>query len=148
MPRVELSVQIHAPADRVYAIAKDVESFPTFMPDVKSLKVLERSEDGNRTLTEWVGYVPQFRLSVRWKEEDVWDDSAHTCKFRQVQGDYDRMEGEWLFHESNGGTLFTSVLDYELHVPLLGPIVQRVVQHLVKQNLQGILNGIKTRAEA
>jgi len=58
------------------------------------------------------------------------------------------MEGEWLFHESDGGTLFTSIVEYEFNLPLLGPIVQRVVQHLVKQNLQGILNGIKARAEA
>lgn len=147
MPRIELCVQINAPLQQVYAIAKDVESFPTFMPDLKSLKVLERSEDGRRTLTEWVGYVPQFRLTVKWTEEDLWDDEAYTCKFRQVQGDYDRMEGEWLFQESEGGTRFTSVLDYEFNIPLLGPIVQRVVQHLVKQNLQGVLNGIKARAE-
>lgn len=147
MPRIELSVQINAPLPQVYAIAKDVESFPTFMPDVKSLKVLERSLDGRRTLTEWVGYVPQFRLNVKWTEEDLWDDEAYTCKFRQVQGDYDRMEGAWLFEESAGGTRFTSVLDYEFNIPLLGPIVQRVVQHLVKQNLQGVLNGIKARAE-
>jgi hypothetical protein len=33
-------------------------------------------------------------------------------------------------------------------VPLLGAIVQKVVHHLVVQNLQGILDGVKARAEA
>jgi hypothetical protein len=32
-------------------------------------------------------------------------------------------------------------------VPLLGPIVQKVVHHLVIQNLKGIMEGIKRRAE-
>lgn len=148
MPRIELSAQINAPLERVYAIAKDVESFPQFMADLKSLVVLERSPDGSRTVTEWVGYVPQFRLNVKWTEEDIWDDQAKTCHFKQLKGDYDRMVGEWRFTESNGGTEFISLLDYEFNVPLLGPLVQKVVQHLVKQNLQGVLNGIKARAEA
>lgn len=148
MPRIELSAQINAPLERVYAIAKDVESFPQFMADLKSLVVLERSPDGSRTVTEWVGYVPQFRLNVKWTEEDIWDDQAKTCHFKQLKGDYDRMVGEWRFTESNGGTEFISILDYEFNVPLLGPLVQKVVQHLVKQNLQGVLNGIKARAEA
>ncbi|NUL81953.1 MAG: SRPBCC family protein [Armatimonadetes bacterium] len=148
MPKIELTVHIDAPIERVYAIAKDVESFPEFMPDVKSLKVLERSDDGARTVTEWAGYVPQFRLTVKWTEEDVWDDAARVCKFRQLKGDYDRMEGEWQFISNGSGCAFTSILDYDFSVPLLGPIVQRVVQHLVKQNLQGILDGIKQRAES
>ncbi|MCW5935145.1 MAG: SRPBCC family protein [Fimbriimonadia bacterium] len=148
MPRIELSAQINAPLERVYAIAKDVESFPQFMADLKSLVVLERSPDGSRTVTEWVGFVPQFRLNVKWTEEDIWDDQAKTCHFKQLKGDYDRMVGEWRFTESNGGTEFISLLDYEFNVPLLGPLVQKVVQHLVKQNLQGVLNGIKARAEA
>lgn len=148
MPRIELSAQINAPLERVYAIAKDVESFPQFMADLKSLVVLERSPDGSRTVTEWVGFVPQFRLNVKWTEEDIWDDQAKTCHFKQLKGDYDRMVGEWRFTESNGGTEFISLLDYEFNVPLLGPLVQTVVQHLVKQNLQGVLNGIKARAEA
>lgn len=148
MPRIELSAQINAPLERVYAIAKDVESFPQFMADLKSLVVLERSPDGSRTVTEWVGFVPQFRLNVKWTEEDIWDDQAKTCHFKQLKGDYDRMVGEWRFTESNGGTQFISLLDYEFNVPLLGPLVQKVVQHLVKQNLQGVLNGIKARAEA
>jgi hypothetical protein len=35
-----------------------------------------------------------------------------------------------------------------LRVPLLGALVQKVIHHLVVQNLKGILEGVKTRAEA
>jgi uncharacterized membrane protein len=148
MARVEIETVIHAPLETVYAIARDVEAFPEFMPDVKSVKILEKSEDGSRTITEWVAYASQLKLQVKWTEEDIWDDANRTCRFRQVKGDYDRMEGLWEFLPHAEGTLFRSTLDYELRVPLLGAIVQKVVHHLVTQNLKGILEGVKARAEA
>lgn len=148
MARVELETVIHAPLETVYAIARDVEAFPQFMPDVKSVKILEKSADGSRTLTEWVAYASQLKLQVKWTEEDIWDDANHTCRFRQVKGDYDQMEGLWEFLPHPEGTLFRSTLDYELRVPLLGAIVQKVVHHLVTQNLKGILEGVKAQAEA
>jgi len=148
MARVELEVVIHAPLETVYAVARDVESFPEFMPDVKSVKILEKSEDGSRTLTEWVAYASQLKLQVKWIEEDLWDDTNHTCRFRQVKGDYDQMEGLWEFLPHPEGTRFRSTLDYELRVPLLGALVQKVVHHLVTLNLKGILEGVKARAEA
>ncbi|MFN3689448.1 MAG: type II toxin-antitoxin system RatA family toxin [Fimbriimonadales bacterium] len=148
MARVELETVIHAPLETVYAVARDVEAFPRFMPDVKSVKILEQSADGSRTLTEWVAYASQLKLQVKWTEEDLWDDANHTCRFRQVKGDYDQMEGLWEFLPHPEGTLFRSVLDYELRVPLLGAIVQKVVHHLVTLNLKGILEGVKARAEA
>src|ERR1041385_4418090 len=73
MPRIEQSVMIDAPVERVYAIARDVESFPDYMEDLQSIKVLERSEDGNRTITEWVGLVRQFRMTLKWTQEDLWN---------------------------------------------------------------------------
>jgi uncharacterized membrane protein len=148
MARVELEAVIHAPLETVYAVARDVEAFPQFMPDVKSVRILEKSADGSRTLTEWVAYASQLKLQVKWTEEDLWDDTAHTCRFRQVKGDYDQMEGLWEFLPHPEGTLFRSTLDYELRVPLLGALVQKVIHHLVTQNLQGILDGVKARAEA
>src|SRR5690242_21933634 len=111
MPTVENEVLIQADVERVYAIARDVEAFPEFMPDVKSVRVLERSEDGRRTVVEWVGLIPEFKLSVKWVEEDRWDDAAHTCDFQLVSGDFKSYGGRWRFEPAPGGTRFLSVLN-------------------------------------
>lgn len=145
MPTIENCVIVNAPLDKVYAVAKDVERFPEFMPDVRELTVLER--DGNRVVTRWVGVIPQFKVTVRWTEEDVWDDVAHTCTFRQLEGDYDRLDGRWEFSEVPEGTRFRSEVTYEYNVPLLGPLVARVVKHLVSANIQNLLEAVKRRAE-
>jgi uncharacterized membrane protein len=145
MPTVETTVWANAPLDRVYAVAKDNESFPEFMKDVKSITIVE--SDGARIVTDWVGIVPQFMLKVRWRQEDIWDDATHTCRFRQLYGDYDRLEGEWRFTEENGGTRFDSVLNYEYNVPTLGALVKKVIHAIVVKNMDNVLEAIKHRAE-
>lgn len=146
MPTVDTSVWIDAPLDRVYAIAKDNRTFPEFMEDLQSLTVVE--ESGPRVVSDYVGIVSMFGLKVRWRQEDVWDDAAHRCDFRQLQGDYDRLEGSWSFADENGGTRFDSHLEYDYSVPGLGPLVKKVVHALVVKNVDGILAAIKRRAEA
>ncbi len=145
MPTVESTIWVQAPLDRVYEIAKDNVSFPEFMKDVKSLTVVE--QEGNRVVSDYVGLIPQFMLKVRWRQEDIWDDSQHLCTFRQVQGDYDKLEGTWKFSEENGGTRFDSVLEYEYNVPTLGPLVKKVIYGIVVKNVEGILEAIKARSE-
>lgn len=145
MPTVETTIHIEAPIEQVYAVAKDNESFPEYMKDVSSLKIIET--DGNRVVSDWVGLIPTFGLKVRWKQEDVWDDSRHHCTFKQISGDYDKLEGTWEFVEENGGTRFSSVLEYEYKVPGLGPLVAKVVHSIVVKNMDGVLSAIKARAE-
>ena len=146
MPIVETSTHIDAPLERVYAVAKDNERFPEFMKDVKSLTLVE--SEGNRVVCDWVGLVPQFMLKVRWRQEDVWDDAAHKCEFRQISGDYDRLDGVWTFAEEIGGTRFESVVNYEYNVPTLGALVKKVIHAIVVKNMEGVLEAIKHRAES
>lgn len=145
MPTVDTTVWINAPLERVYAIARDNRSFPEFMDDVESLSVVE--EQGPRVVSDYVGVVRTFGLKVRWQQEDVWDDDAKRCEFRQIKGDYDRLSGYWAFAEENGGTRFDSHLDYDYRVPGLGPLVGKVIHALVTKNMEGILGAIKRRAE-
>lgn len=145
MPTVETTVHIDAPIDKVYAIAKDNESFPEFMKDVASLTIVESA--GNRVVSDWVGLIPTFGLKVRWRQEDTWDDARRCCTFKQISGDYDKLDGTWEFVEESGGTRFNSILEYEYKVPGLGPLVAKVVHSIVVKNMDGVLTAIKTRAE-
>jgi ribosome-associated toxin RatA of RatAB toxin-antitoxin module len=148
MPHIENEAVIDAPLAVVYALARDVEAFPQFMPDVESVVVTERSPDGLRTLTDWVGVASDFKLKVRWTEQDIWDDAAHTCRFEQTKGDYTSYGGLWTFTaENEGRTKFSSAIDYELEIPLIGPLLKRVVARLMQDNTQRILDAVKARAE-
>ncbi len=145
MPTVETTVWINAPLEKVYAIAKDSERYPEFMKEVQSLTVVER--EAGRVVSDWVGVVPTFGLKVRWRQEELWDDAAHASAFRQLSGDYDKLEGTWKFREENGGTRFDQFVDYEYNVPTLGPLVKKVIHKIVQNNLESVNEGFKQRAE-
>jgi uncharacterized membrane protein len=149
MPRVESSIVINAPREKVIGVARDNEKFPEFMGDVQSLKVTEQSEDGLRVVSDWVGLVPKFNVKVRWAEEDIWDLEAGTCTFKQLSGDYDQFEGVWTFTaETPETTRFDSVLDYRLEIPLVGGIIKAIIQKTMQNNLDSTLKAVKERCEA
>ena len=148
MPRIEQSVTINAPIAHVYRIAKQVERFPDFMADLQSLTVLERSADGLRTTTDWVGLIREFRMTVKWVQEDVWDDTAFRDDFTMLRGDMDRMAGYWQFTSSNAETtIFESMVDYEYNVPLIGPMVKSLIKKKMTDNLQATMDAIKRKSE-
>jgi ribosome-associated toxin RatA of RatAB toxin-antitoxin module len=147
MPRIEQSLLINASVDRAYAIARDVEAFPNYMDDLQSIKVVERSEDGNRTITEWVGLVRQFKMTLKWTQEDIWNPETHRDDFKALKGDVDSMSGFWQFTEENGQTRFESLVDYEINVPLVGALVKQLIRKLMEQNLEAQMLAIKHQAE-
>lgn len=149
MPRIESSIIINAPRERVIAVSRDNEAFPEYMTDVQALKVLEKSDDELRIVSDWVGLVPKFGVKVHWVEEDVWDLSEGTCTFRQLSGDYDQFEGVWKFTaEAEGVTRFDSWLEYRLEIPLVGALINTIVQKTMQNNLNSTLKAIKERSEA
>ncbi len=147
MPVMETRVLIHAPPEVVLQVAMDTERFPEFMPDVQELLVLERSEDRRFERTKWVGRVPQFGLTVTWIQKALWSLEDRRVDFEQEEGEFDSFKGSWQFVPQDGSTLFISHLDYVYHVPLIGALAQKVVHHLIKQNVLGIMNSIKARSE-
>jgi uncharacterized membrane protein len=148
MPQVESSIVIQAPRQAVMAVARDNEKFPEFMSDLQSLTVLEKNEDGSRIVSEWVAVVPKFGNKLRWVEEDVWDEAAGTCTFRQLRGDYKRLEGVWRFTpEGENATRFSSLVDYEIEIPLVGPLIKAIIRKAVQDNVDATLRAIGDRCE-
>lgn len=141
---VQVSTIIGAPLARVYALAKDVERFPEFMPDLESVAVLERHPTG--TVTAWVGRVQGRK--IRWVEEDEWDDARHTCTFRQRSGDFGRYEGAWQFEALPDGTRTSLTVDFELDIPLAGPLLSSLVRVLMRKNCESMLAALKRQSEA
>ena len=146
MPNVESVIHIAAPPDAVYAVAKQVEKFPEFLPDVQSINVIER--DGRRVVSEWVGVVREFSRTIRWTEEDDWDDTMRRCLFHATKGDWDRYQGEWTFDPDEGGTHVRLSLEFEMNVPLIGPLIRRVLAKLVRNNCDRMLEALKGRVES
>jgi len=146
MPVVKAVVDVAAPLDRVYALSKDIEAFPEFMPDVQEVEIMEQDE-GGRQVSRWVGIVKEFKRTINWTEEDYWDDATHVCRFKQVEGDFALYQGTWTFCESEAGTTVELELEYEYDVPLIGNLIKGLLLRKMQENCDNMLTAIKVEAE-
>lgn len=143
MPYVETQIAIAAPARAVYELAKDQERFPEFMPDVETVRVLERHPD--RVLTRWKTLVEE--APIEWTEEDVFDDDALRIDYKLLEGDLDKFEGAWTFEERDGLTHVVLGVDYDFGVPTLAELIGPTLQKKVRENSEMMLAALKVQAE-
>lgn len=144
MPYVESSITIAAPARVVYDLAKDQERFPQFMPDVESVRVLERHAD--RMLTRWKTLVEE--APIEWTEEDRFDDDALRIDYKLLEGDLDKFEGSWTFVESSAGTHVVLGVDFDFGVPTLAELIGPTLERKVRENSEMMLAALKKEAES
>ena len=146
MPLVESTVEIAGPIEAVYELAKDMERYSEYMPDVESVVVAERRPD--RTVTDWTTHVDG--VPIVWKEEDVFDDQARRIRYRLIEGDLDKFEGQWIFEPASDGTAGTRVtltVDFDFGMPTLAELLGPILEEKVKENSQMMLSALKAKIE-
>ncbi len=144
MPFVETSIDIAAPRRQIYEMAKDMERYPEFMPDVEYVKILKR--DGNQTVTRWKTLVEE--APIEWTEVDVFDDANTRIDYRLIEGDLDKFEGAWKFEERDGITNVVLTVDYDFGVPTLAELIGPILRKKVEENSLMMLQALKTRCES
>jgi len=119
MPHLRVEERIRAAPRAVYDLFRQVETFPEFMPNVKSIQVIERSEG-------W---------SVSHWHTDL--DGAPIAQ----------LEGHWAFEPCEEGTLLVCDLDYDLGVPLVEEVVGATVREKLQHNIEEMLRAARERLE-
>ena len=146
---VTSEVDIAVDPETVFRLAREVEKYPDFMPDVEEVKVLERREDGYARVS-WIGHakVASIDKLVRWVEEAWWDSENLTSRFQLVEGDYRHYRGEWTFEPVASSTRIRLTVDFDLGLPLIGPMIVKLLDRVMQNNIDGMLLAIKERAES
>lgn len=148
---VSATITVAAPPEVVMATAMRVEEFPQFMPDVVGVTILERDDARGWSKVKWDAKVEvqSMRKPIRWIEEETWNRDTRRCEFRQLEGDYKKYEGYWTFEPTvDGGTEITLVTDFDLGLPLVGAIINKLLDKLMRENCEAMLKAIKARVES
>ncbi len=143
MPYVESTIMVKADPNAVYALAKDMESYPQFMKDVESIATLERFENG--TITRWVTKLEGKTL--KWTERDEFDDENLMIRYTQIEGDLKKFEGYWKFEAVDGETKVTLTVDFEFGIPMVAALLHPIAKIKVRENCEMMLKGIKQKVE-
>ncbi|MEO9263692.1 MAG: aromatase/cyclase [Candidatus Baltobacteraceae bacterium] len=143
MPYVETTIAIAAPARVVYELAKDQERFPQYMPDVETVRVLERYPE--YLITRWKTLVEE--APIEWTEEDRFNDDALRIDYKLIEGDLDKFEGAWTFTERDGETHVVLGVDYDFGVPTLAELIGPTLEKKVRENSEMMLAALKSESE-
>lgn len=144
MARISAKRRILCPARQVFQAAKDVERFPSVMPDLNKVIILEDDGNGN-TITSWEGTVAvgPLKRKISWTEKDKWDDEALVCTFDLIEGDMKTYNGSWVFTETEGGCDVVLEFEFELGIPMLGQMVNNIVNQIMQDNCDALLEALE-----
>jgi ribosome-associated toxin RatA of RatAB toxin-antitoxin module len=133
------SITINAPLEKVFDVIADVERYPDFLPEVKSIKV--STKRGPEYDVHYVAEVVKtIKYTVRIKEE-----RPNKLSWTFVDGEFMKdNRGGWELHDLGNGTTKAT---YNIEVTL-GPLVPKtIVNALVDTSLPKLLENFKKRSE-
>jgi len=144
MFRIEVSVNIKRPKREVYKIIRDIEKFPNFVRDIKSLRIVKRVSD-EHFITLWE--IEIDGAPINWKEEVFFDEAGSQIKFNMMEGSYKKYHGAWLLEDSRNGTKLTMRVEFDWGIPILEKYVGKALETKARHGLLGIIQAIKNEAE-
>jgi len=129
------SITIAATPEQVWAIATDLENYPTWTHDVKAVVIVSRDDQGRPSHVEF--RTSALGRSTHYTLEYDYSDAPNTLSWTMVKGDIQRsIDGAFRFTPTeDGGTRVQYDLAIELVVPLPGFVKRRAERR--------ILNAIK-----
>jgi coenzyme Q-binding protein COQ10 len=133
------SIVINAPREKCFDVIADVERYPEFLPEVKSIKV--GNKRGNEYDVHYVAeVVRQVKYTVHHKEE-----RPGRLSWTYVDGEFMKdNRGGWVLEEQGEGATKAT---YNIEVTL-GPLVPKtIVNALIDTSLPKLLENFKKRIE-
>lgn len=97
---------VRAPVDAIFALARDVERWPEWLPHYRFVRFRERAA-GGEAVVEMSADRPFGPLAwpTWWLSRMHVDHERPSVRFRHVEGVTAGMDVEWSFHPRNDGTL-------------------------------------------
>ena len=97
---------VHAPVDRIFALAKNVEEWPVHLSHYRYVKFRSRNRDGGG-MVEMSANRPfgPVNWPTRWVSQMAVDDTIPNIRFRHTEGVTRGMDVEWAFTPHEAGTL-------------------------------------------
>jgi coenzyme Q-binding protein COQ10 len=134
------SITINAPREQVFDVIADVERYPDFLPEVKSIKVSNKR--GAESDVHYVAEVVKtIKYTVHLKEE-----RPNKVSWTFVDGEFMKdNKGSWELEDLGNGTTKAT---YNIEVTLGALVPKTIVNALVDTSLPKLLENFKKRAEA
>ena len=118
-----------------------VESFPQFMPTVKKCQILEKGT--NSAVISWS--VEVDGIPFTWKEKTEFDSEQFVIRFKAIEGDLSKLDGQWILKPHPKGTEVTIELQAAVGIPILEQLVSSVLKEKIERNFTLMLEFLHNR---
>jgi ribosome-associated toxin RatA of RatAB toxin-antitoxin module len=135
---------VHAPLERMFALAADVERWPDHLAHYRWVRFLERRADGGVVeMAAWRPFGP-LRYPTWWVSEMVIDRSASAVRYRHIRGITKGMDVLWSLVQRPDGLEVTITHWWDgpawplLRVPAALVILPVFVHAIAQRTLAGL----------
>lgn len=139
------SVVVSAPMALVWSIAVEVEDYPRWAGDVKSVTVTQRDAEGRPAQAKFS--VGGFGLTTNYEVAYTYDE-PNSFSWRLVSSNEIRhMDGEYRFSDRGDGTVeVTYRLGVDLKIPMIGMLKKRAQKTIIHHALEGLRREAEQRS--
>ena len=128
--RSTISVEVAAPPELVFRLARDVERWPRLLPHYVRVNVVERPPDGS-VVAEFVARRPLvpvlgLGLPVAWRSRTWSEPETRRLRFVHRGGATDGMDVTWRIEPAPGGCRVSIDHDFRPRVPGWAALIDRL----------------------
>ena len=142
MAKVNKSITINAPVDKIFNYATDQTNMPEIWPSMVENKVLERLPNGG-TKSQYVYKMAGMRF------EGISIDTEFIPNQRTVSKTEGGIESEitWEYQSEGDATKVTFGAEYTIPIPLIGKLAEAFIVKQNENEAEIILANLKARME-
>jgi uncharacterized membrane protein len=143
MAKVEKTVTIHAPVEKIFGYIAKPTDLPEIWPSMVEVKDVKELPNGGHHF-HWVYKMAGMRF------EGDSDDVEYIANQRVVGQTKGGIEGTvtWNLQPKNGETQVTLDADYHVPIPLLGKLAEAFIVKQNEHEAEVILQNLKDRMES
>lgn len=123
MPKLSFDRHVAYPPERMFALVADLESYPRFVPNCKSMEVQpERGAAGDVRYAKMVlSFGP---ITQGYTSRVVLDPDKRTIDARASDGPFSHLVSQWRFEPEGQGTCVSFDIDFKISNPLVAAVAE------------------------
>ena len=143
MAKLQKSITISAPVEKVFAYLSDPNNLPEIWPSMVEVKDVQPAPTGGYNFG-WVYKMAGMRFEgASETTEEVPNQRTVTKSTKGIESNF-----IWTYQPESDGTKLTVDIEYTVPVPLLGKLAETFIIKQNEQEADTLLSNLKARMEA
>ena len=142
MAKVEKTININAPVDKVFSYIDEPTNLPVIWPSLVEVKNVQRLPNGGRS-NQWVYKMAGIRLEGTTEDVEYVTNQLMVSK---TKGGVESTQ-TWIFQPEASGTNVTFNVKYTVPIPVLGKLAEAIIIKMNEREGDSLLANLKARME-